>query len=60
MRYSLQELKISGYTYYEIIDTENNKTIYRNKDCIETLNKFEALNNELLYNSDLDKWETKT
>lgn len=24
MRYTIQEMKKSGYTYYEIIDTENN------------------------------------
>lgn len=27
MRYQLQEMKNSGFTYYEIIDTENNNKI---------------------------------
>lgn len=61
MRYSLQEMNFSGFTYYEIIDTENKcKTIHKTKDCTEATKKLEELNTELLYNSDLDKWETKT
>ena len=27
MKYTIQEMKSSGYTYYEIIDTENNCTV---------------------------------
>lgn len=33
MRYSLQETKRSGFTYYEIIDTEDNcKVLYYSRD----------------------------
>ena len=65
MRYSLQEMNFSGYTYYEIIDTENKcKVIFTTKNYSKAIEKLIELNidtnTELLYNSNLDKWETKT
>ena len=35
-RYSLQEMKLDGFTYYEIMDTENNcSTLYTSKDYVQ-------------------------
>lgn len=43
-RYSFQELKNSGFTYYEIIDTLNNcEVVYRSKKYIDTISKLNEL-----------------
>lgn len=53
MRYILQEMNNSGYTYYEIIDTENKcKTVYRSvnyisvNEILKQYNEEEGANNE--------------
>lgn len=47
MRYSLQEMNISGFTYYEIIDTDNRcKVVFMSSNhcaAIEELKRLERL-----------------
>lgn len=46
MRYSLQEMNNSGFTYYEIIDTENNcSTKYASKNYVQIYNFMKWLEN---------------
>lgn len=43
-RFVIQEIKISGFTHYEIIDTENKcKTVYTNKDYVKVIEILEQL-----------------
>ena len=45
MRYTIQKMTISGFTHYEIIDTENNcETVAAVKNYIAALNVCEQMN----------------
>jgi hypothetical protein len=47
MRYSLQEMNGSGFTYYEIIDTENAcKVVFSTKSYIAALDELKRLEKE--------------
>lgn len=58
-RYSLQEMKYSAFTYYEIIDTYKNcNSVWTCESYTATIKKLDELNNNLLYNAEFDKWQT--
>lgn len=47
MKYSLQEMKDSGFTYYEIIDTENHcKVVFSSKNYCAAYDELERFGKE--------------
>lgn len=49
MRFVMQEMKWSGYTYYEIIDTENNcEVVFRSAGYLVTNRTLENLNKGII------------
>ena len=60
MRYSIQEMNNSGFTYYEVIDTADNcKTVFQTTNYIESLDFTRQLetNGEKHYAEILWSWE---
>lgn len=60
MRYSIQKMTISGFTHYEIIDTENNcETVAAVKNYVAAYNLCDQLNcsTEKTYATTTWSWE---
>lgn len=45
-RYGFQEMSISGFTFHDIIDTEDNcNVVYRTKNYCDAIRKYKEFNN---------------